>query len=174
VQSANEDFIRLFMPLQGELLGYVLARGVPISDAEDVLQNAACIVLAKISAYEHGTNFRAWSYAILRNEVSNHLKKNRRRLLSLSNEAVAHFESMVVAQPDAQSAPLTRLNQCLQKLQKKMRDLIRLRYESGMSVQEIADEVGRPVDSVYVTLSRLRKALTDCVGREPVVDGDAA
>jgi RNA polymerase sigma-70 factor (ECF subfamily) len=173
VQSANEDFVRLFMPLQGDLLAYVLARGVPISDAEDVLQNAACVVLAKISDYEHGTNFRAWCYAILRNEVSNHLKKCRRRMLSLSTEAAADIAALAEAQSDGPSAPLTRLNHCLQKLQKKMRDLIRLRYESGMSVQEIAAEIGRPVESVYVTLSRLRKALTTCVGREPAAEGEA-
>lgn len=164
--ATNEDFVKLFMPLQGDLLAYVMSMGVPASDADDVLQDAACVILRKISEYETGTNFRAWAYAIVRNEVSNHLKARKRRLLRLSDETTAELHRIATDPVESPVLPLAVLRACVERLQSNGRNLIRLRYEQSRSVKQIADEIGRPVESVYVTLSRLRKVLSDCVQRQ--------
>lgn len=41
--------------------------------------------------------------------------------------------------------------------------MIRLRYESGLSCGTLADRLGRSVEAVYQTLSRLHRRLRECV-----------
>jgi RNA polymerase sigma-70 factor, ECF subfamily len=168
---SNDEFVKWFMPLQGDLLAYVLAMGVAPEDADDVLQDAACVVLRKMPEFQGGTNFRGWAYAIIRNETLNYLKtRKRRRTLTLSAGAMSDLASMASESPQEPSIPLTMLNMCMQNLQDKTRELLRRRYEQGRSVLQIAEELGRPVESVYVTLSRIRKALQKCIERQGVLE----
>jgi RNA polymerase sigma-70 factor (ECF subfamily) len=158
--AGQDAFVRLFLPLQGELLAYALSLGVPAEDADDLLQSAALQILNKIGTYQEGTNFRAWAYAFVRNEGLRHFKARPRRALSLSEEALREIEALATAEPEPR---LQRLGACLDRLQDFSRWLISLRYRDGLSVKAIAARLGRPVESVYVTLCRVRKALQDCV-----------
>jgi RNA polymerase sigma-70 factor (ECF subfamily) len=174
MSATNEDFIKLFMPLQGDLLAFVMSMGVRPSDADDVLQEAACVILRKISEFQTGTNFRAWAYAIVRNEVSTYLKMQKRRMLRLTNETAAELHRIASDPAESTVLPLAVLRSCVERLQSNGRNLIRLRYEQSHTVKQIADEIGRPVESVYVTLSRLRKVLSDCVQRQQQLERGSA
>jgi RNA polymerase sigma-70 factor (ECF subfamily) len=55
--------------------------------AEDVVQEAACIALGKLDAFQQGTNFRAWMVQIVRNVASNQIRKDRRRRTATWNPA---------------------------------------------------------------------------------------
>jgi RNA polymerase sigma-70 factor, ECF subfamily len=169
--TSNDDFVKWFMPLQGNLLARMLAMGVAPDDVEDVLQDAACVVLRKMPEYQPGTNFRAWAYAIVRNETMNHLRtRRRRRTLTLSAEAISDLETASDEGTHDSSVSLSMLNVCMQKLQDKTRELLRHRYEHGKSVLQIARELERPAESVYVTLSRIRKSLQQCIERKGVLE----
>ncbi len=159
--AGQDAFVRLFLPLQGELLAYALSMGVPSEDADDLLQTAALQILNKIGTYQEGTNFRAWAYAFVRNEVLRHFKARPRRALSLSEDALREIEALSTS--DEPEPRLRHLGSCLERLQDVARSLISMRYRDGLSVKAIADRLGRPVESVYVTLSRVRKALHDCL-----------
>ena len=57
------------------------------------------------------------------------------------------------------------LPECLRKLTSHQRMLITRRYESGGDVQQLADELGRPIQTLYSQLKRIRRTLLDCVRR---------
>jgi len=157
------DFIRFFMPLQGDLMAYVLSMGVPPEDADDVLQNSALQVFNKIERFQPGTNFRAWAFAFVKNDLLNYFKSRHRRTLSLSAEASRDIEHLAVTDQEAPSVRLQVLNACLEKLQAFAKSLLSMRYRDGLGVQAIAAKLGRPVDSIYTTMSRVRKALQSCI-----------
>lgn len=52
------------------------------SDADDVLQEAAVIGLAKLDDFDPATNFAAWMGGIVRNVARNHARKSTRRQTS--------------------------------------------------------------------------------------------
>jgi RNA polymerase sigma-70 factor (ECF subfamily) len=159
------DFIKLFMPLQGDLLAYVLSAGVTAESADDVLQTAALQVFNKIEQFQDGTNFRAWAFAFVRNEVLHHFKTHHRRALSLSDEALLEIEALSSDEAAIPGVKIHLLNRCMDKLQVMAREMLMMRYRDGLAVQAIADRLERPVDSIYTTLSRIRKALQICVER---------
>ncbi|MBS3762600.1 MAG: sigma-70 family RNA polymerase sigma factor [Planctomycetes bacterium] len=167
-KGKDEDgrFIRLFMPLRGELLGYVLAMGVPPACAEDVLQEAAVVMMRKMDEYEEGTNFRAWAYAVTRYEIKNYFNKSdRERQLSLTEDALEHIDAEARKEGGGGSR-LEALAECVKKLGRKGRELVEMRYKKELEISEIARKLSRPVESLYVSLSRVRKALRKCVKRQ--------
>jgi RNA polymerase sigma-70 factor (ECF subfamily) len=163
--ATQEDFVRLFMPVQGDLLAYVLAMGVPAEDADDLLQTVALQIFNKIGAFQPGSNFRAWAYAFAKNEVLRHGRTAARRSLTLTDDALGDIEDLSTSGVAVPEVRVQRLTRCLEQLHDISRTLLHLRYREGLRVQAIAERLGRPVDSIYTTLSRVRKALQDCVGR---------
>lgn len=170
--APNGEFIRLFMPVQGDLLAYILSMGVRPEDAEDVLQDSASIMFAKIDQFRKGTNFRAWAYAIVRNEILRYFSKAKKRPLSLTEEAYEDIEHLATDDSEVPSVQLRALLMCLEGLGDKARDMIMMRYRDNMQVKGIADELGRPANSVYVTLSRIRKTLQECISRADTAEGE--
>jgi RNA polymerase sigma-70 factor (ECF subfamily) len=170
--TRNSEFIRLFMPVQGDLLAYILSMGVRPEDAEDVLQDSASVMFSKIEQFQSGTNFRAWAYAIVRNEILRYFSKTKKKPLSLSGEAYDDVEHLATDESEVPSIRLRALIMCLESLGSQARDMIMMRYRDNMQVKGIADELGRPANSVYVTLSRIRKKLQECIARAEVTEGE--
>jgi RNA polymerase sigma-70 factor (ECF subfamily) len=169
--ASQEEFVRQFMPLQGDLLAYALSMGVPPEDADDLLQTVALQIFHKIGAFQPGTNFRAWAFAFVRNEVLRHGRDSSRRSLRLSDRTLQDIEDLATS-PDAYpDLRLQRLNTCLGRLQDFARTILQLRYREGLRVQAIAERLGRPADSIHTTLSRIRKALHECLSRAPAGEG---
>ena len=58
------------------------------------------------------------------------------------------------------------LTRCLAKLNDRDRRMILTRYESGKNVTAAAQACGRTIQGAYKALTRIRKALFDCVSFE--------
>ena len=64
------------------------------------------------------------------------------------------------------------LRRCLEKLADKDRELVRHCYgDSRVTFKTVAQELGRPVNTVYKALNRIRKALYECIERTLAVEG---
>lgn len=159
------DFMRLFLPLQGDLLAYILSMGVPAADADDVLQESASIMLRKFTSFQLGTSFRAWAFACVRLETLRCLKSNAQRPFSLSSESLRDIEYLAATESEVPTIHLKALGQCLQNLSASAASMLHMRYRDDLSIQEIAVQLQRPADSIYTALSRIRKSLHECIGR---------
>jgi RNA polymerase sigma-70 factor (ECF subfamily) len=158
----KSTFLKLYLPLQSDLLGYILCTGVSPNSAEDVLQNAAIVLHKKFEQFEAGTNFRAWAYRVVRFEVLKMREWQAKQPMALSEEAMDRLEATALA--DERPSPrLQALSRCLGRLTDKARSLVRMRYDQRLPVTAIADRLRRPVESIYTTLSRIRKSLQQCV-----------
>jgi RNA polymerase sigma-70 factor (ECF subfamily) len=144
----------------------ILAQVPRPNDAEEILQNANVIIWSKSHQFEAGTNFFAWVARIAKFEVLKFKQKQVRDRLQFSEEfikAVAIEMAEDSAQLDQRRQALAR---CMKKLRPKDRELIRLRYGDGARGKLVARSIGRPVNSVYQSLGRIRRALLDCVTRQ--------
>jgi RNA polymerase sigma-70 factor (ECF subfamily) len=57
------------------------------------------------------------------------------------------------------------LARCFEELRPNDRDLITARYTQGVNMSELADQIGRPTNSVYKSLGRIRQTLLACIER---------
>jgi len=158
----NDGFLENFLPVQADLLAYILCMGVEPSSAEDVLQDAAIVMMRKFGQFEEGTNFRAWAYAVVRFEVLKKREWQARQPMRLSEEALDSLESMA-AEEESGAIELDALYHCMERLSESAQRMLRMRYEMRLQVERIAERMQRPVDSVYTTMSRIRKTLQECI-----------
>jgi RNA polymerase sigma-70 factor (ECF subfamily) len=159
----TELFIRLLGENHRRLYLYVTSLVPNRADAEDILQQTNLVLWREFEQFEPGTNFTAWACRVALNQVLCWRKKRQRdRLVFCEDffEAVAEELNSEMARLEQRSQVL---GSCINKLPPHHRNLIRLRYQDGSSVESIASELHRTVDAVYRMLSRIRQVLHRCV-----------
>jgi RNA polymerase sigma-70 factor (ECF subfamily) len=57
------------------------------------------------------------------------------------------------------------LKVCVEKLKPRDRELLDYRYQHPGTTKELATRLGRPLDTIYKALKRIRTVLFDCVTR---------
>jgi len=163
VGTPHEDFIRAFTQSQRPLFLYLLPLLGNPADADEVLQETNLVIWRKWDQFELGTNFLAWGRSIGRLEVFR-FRRNRGRRVSYLDEAM--LEVLAQKAETASSETERRqeaLSRCLEQLRPKDRELIQLRYAAGANGDRVAEQLGRPANSVYQSLGRIRRALMECV-----------
>ncbi len=159
------EFVRLLTNHQGVLQSFIASMMPGHPDTADVLQETNLTLWEKIDDFEPGTNFQAWAFAIARFKVLDHLRKCRNSKLMLFSDEILERLSVAAAQrhPLLYDAKVRALNNCMTTLRPKDQELVQIRYHSPESLEQYAQRIGRPVASLYVTLTRLRAILRRCI-----------
>jgi RNA polymerase sigma-70 factor, ECF subfamily len=183
----NEDLVEIQIGSFDEIIlphldaAHNLARWlVRGSDAaEDVVQEA-CLRAFRYFGTFRGGNARAWLLKIVRNTAFRWLQKNRAHLATEFNEAI-HSEECEAVNPETlllQGADTRLLEQAMDHLPERLREVLILRELEGLSYKEIAEVVGVPMGTVMSTLFRARErfqhAASDLVRRQAQPKGSSA
>ena len=124
--------------------------------ADDVAQDALLKAWNARERFIPGSNLKAWTFTILRNQFYS-IKRRSWRATSLEPEVA---EQTIVASSDAeQSLHLNDLRRGLDMLQDDQREAIILIGASGLSYEEAAEICGCAVGTIKSRVSRARKAL---------------
>jgi RNA polymerase sigma-70 factor (ECF subfamily) len=158
----QEAFERLLPAYRRRVLG--LAYGIlrDRAAAEDLAQEVFVKLWQALPRYDGRAQLSTWIYAITRNAAVSALRA-RRRELSLADEAVA-AEVEGVAAPDAAAAEDPALRRAIDRLPEKQRQAITLYYMDERSVEEVADMMGIPANTVKTHLHRARASLAAALG----------
>jgi len=163
--APTEEFVQLFSRGQRRIFLHILSQVGNPSDAEEILQETNVIIWSKFEQFQLGTNFTAWSLQIANYEVFKFRDRKRDHRLVFNDElidVIAHESESMQDELDLRRAAL---RECLQKLRPKDRELIEERYAPGNKGKGIAEELGRPTNSVYQSFGRIRRTLFECVTR---------
>jgi RNA polymerase sigma-70 factor (ECF subfamily) len=134
---------------------------------DDVLQETNIVLWEKRESFEPGTNFRAWASSIARLKTLEHRRKifklgYRQFNEELSEQLAVECESEL----GEMDQHLRTLDKCLEHLGDKERQLVEHRYHSKSPLDDFARQSGRPVESLRVSLFRIRAALKKCIEGE--------
>jgi RNA polymerase sigma-70 factor (ECF subfamily) len=162
-QSGADHFIELYTKYESRLRGYVLSLVPRWSDAEEIAQRCSLILWKKFDQFEPGTNFYAWACQVARLEVKEFRKRNSRERVIFSDAFVDAVADQAIDMQMELPERMSALQQCVEKLPRQHRELLRLRYDERRSVGSVAKVVNRPIETVYKALSRIRQALHHCI-----------
>ncbi len=124
--------------------------------ADDVAQDALLKAWNARERFIPGSNLKAWTFTILRNQFYS-IKRRSWRATSLAPDVA---EQTIVAASDAeQSMHLVDLRRGLDMLQADQREAIILVGASGLSYEEAAEICDCAVGTIKSRVSRARKAL---------------
>jgi RNA polymerase sigma-70 factor, ECF subfamily len=149
-------------------------------DAEDVVQEAYMRAFRYFGTFRGG-NARAWLLTIVRTTAFRWLHKNHAQQLTTEFNEDEHGEGRDAVTPETlllQRADTQLLEQAMDHLPIRLREVLTLRELEGLSYKEIAEVVGVPVGTVMSTLfrarERFRHAASEMVRRQAQPKGASA
>jgi RNA polymerase sigma-70 factor (ECF subfamily) len=171
----QQQFIRLFVANQRRIHAFIRTLIPNTADADDVLQETSITGLAKFPStfVQRGEkpkqldaeDFVAWICTIARYEALKWCRRSQRGRALFSEALAEELADCHIRQLEYLEWRHDALNACLKKLTARDRVLLMFRYESNLTGPEIAERLGKPVNTVYKALQRIRSSLLDCVDR---------
>ena len=160
-----ESFLSLLDHHQWSIRRFVAAL-VPPSEADDVLQNTYLVLWREFERFQPGTNFPAWATTIACNQVYAWRKRRRRDRLVFDSELHCLMAAELANGDDIWAERAAVLAGCIARIPPRHRELVRLRYDEGHAIGEIATRMNSTADAVYRMLSRIREELRVAVATE--------
>jgi RNA polymerase sigma-70 factor, ECF subfamily len=172
-RERDDQYVELLTRHKSQLFRFVFALVNSLPDAEDVFQQAAITMWDKFGEFEPGTDFYAWACSIARFKALDFFKAKGRQRLYFSDELIEEIAQRNRWDPELDQAKLRALANCRGKLSENDQQLLAACYGGGGSIRDAASQLGRPVGSVYDSLSRIRRALYGCIKRTLASEGQA-
>ena len=172
-KAAYRRIVDIMLPI---LRAYVAARSLPGMDVDEIVQRSFIEAYKSIGEYREGTNVRAWLLTIARYQAMMEATRLRRQADYHSKflpVAIARQMERRLADEEVENDRLIHLRECLEQVRSSSRELIRRRYEDGLSMNEIAARLKRTAGAVRKELCLIRKQLHECIERKMSLDAAA-
>ena len=136
---------------------YLIKMGASKEDAEDIIQDTAYKFLRYIDSVEFN-NIQSWLFRVAVNQYYDlSRKKTRRRDILLKFNVQEIFEEETPEKVLMQSELERDIQEILTKLNPKYRQMLLLKYSTGLKLNEIAVLYSMKESSVKTILHRARK-----------------
>lgn len=163
--DSQQEFLRVFLANEREILRYVCAIVPVIADAQEIVQQTAVVLWEKFDEYDRSRPFAPWACRFSLNVARQWMDRRRRWKALLDGGLAAELATRREQLRPEFDARLGQLDGCLQKLPDDQRELVEAYYFREVDVQSLAVQAQRTVDAVYKSLQRIRRRLRDCIER---------
>jgi RNA polymerase sigma-70 factor, ECF subfamily len=162
----TEEFVRQLAASEWELYAFIMMLLPRWADADEVRQRTTIVLWRKYDQFAPGTDFVAWACQVAKFEIKSFLRTQLRDRL--------YFEDTLIdSLSDTRATLKTRLSDrqdalvhCLEKLDPRDREIIDRCYSNlEVTAKDVALTLGRPVNTVYKALIRIRRSLLECIER---------
>lgn len=161
-----EEFVSLLTSHQGRINSYILTLVPHYSDAADIMQETSKVMFSKFSDFESGTDFLAWGLTIAHYRVLEYRnKKKRRKEVLLDDHIVENLHAEIVKRQDVSGEYQSLLKKCFALLETGDQRIILLRYHENLRIKDVAERLGKTVQSVYRNVARIQEVLRRCISR---------
>ncbi len=158
----HEEFTRLLIQHEPELLRCILVAVPNRTDARDIMQECSVSLWSKFSSYDSDRKFVPWALGFVRIEIRRFLRKSTHRTQLTERAASLLLEEQRTFAADLDARQL-HLQTCIDQLSERQKQVVDGYYRMETSVDELAQRTGQTVDAIYKSLQRIRHALHDCV-----------
>jgi RNA polymerase sigma-70 factor, ECF subfamily len=165
--SDNDDaFMQSLTRHQRDLRAFIIGVTPTMADADDVLQEVNLALWKKRGLYDRNHDFLHWAIGFAAMEVRNFRNRAAKSKLWFNDDLLK-----LVAETHQQESTFAEqrrdaLSDCVKRLGTMERQFILDFYRKQYSAQELASGSGKPLSTVYKTLTRARAALRGCIERK--------
>ncbi len=155
-----------------EVYGFMLKRTENETDTEDIVIETFAKAFDKIATYNPEYAFNTWLIAIAKNVHIDMLRKKRSSLfIEINDESDEQAYFVADSTPTVEDRlikeqNLSSLLNCIKQLKPQYQEVIQLRYFQELSYQEIADQLGEPLNNVKIKLLRAKKLLSEIIRKK--------
>ena len=161
--AAHEEFMRLFLENEHEVLRYVLALVPNLTDARDIVQETAVSLWKRFADYDPAQPFAPWACRFALNKVRHHWRREKRKQQFFAEDTMQYLAVRRVELADALDYRRDFLKECLGRMPDHAKSIVVGYYFREKTVEELSEETGRTVEAIYKALQRIRRGLCDCI-----------
>lgn len=171
--SDEQAFAKLMQRYKRPVYHMILKMVRNVDDAEDLTIESFAKAFKSLHKFKKDFTFSTWLFRIATNNTIDHIRKKKLNTLSISNTftddngegvSIDIEDENLNPQEEAIKAQKEELIQVfVDKLPPKYQKLVRLRYFSELSYEEIAQEIEAPLGTVKAQLHRARELMFDMV-----------
>lgn len=157
--------MRLVLEQEPLLVGYARAIVGSRDSAEDIFQDLVMLVMRKHGDIPNADAVPGWTRRATRFLALKRLQRQSRERPVMDEELVGLIERdwADMGFQDSGNGYIAALARCRERLPAKSREILELRYDADMNCQQIAERLSRPLNTVYVMITRLHRALEKCI-----------
>ena len=149
----KEAYSELFGSVYNDLYKIAMSKVHNDADAKDAIQNAFFTAFKNINSLCYNKNFKAWISRILKNKCYALLRKRKETTASLEDYPSSDFNTDNVND-------IVDFHNMLERLNKTEKEVIKLKYEDGLSIKEISNILNINENTVKTHLSRGKQKLS--------------
>jgi RNA polymerase sigma-70 factor (ECF subfamily) len=152
-------FSELYRRLQRPLFGYLMKLVREREMVEDVLNETMMEVWRQASRFEGRASVNTWVFSIAHHRAVSRLRKKRETALD-EEQAAAIEDDAPTPDQNAMTGDMSRLiAELMEQLSFEHREILHLAYYQEFSVQEIADALDLPANTVKTRMFYARQRL---------------
>ncbi len=160
-----ELLVRLLTAHQAELFRFIYAMHPHEEDARDILQETSVALCRKFADYDAGQPFLPWALGFAYLEIMKLREKNQRNARLLRSELIERLMKERQEHEPTLQLRLHALEQCMLALPPADQDLIRVRYQSRVPIEDMVMYFRTSRRTLFRNLDRIRRLLFDCISR---------
>jgi RNA polymerase sigma-70 factor, ECF subfamily len=153
--EAREEFCCRLVAILPALRGFARVLCRENDRADDLVQDAVVRAMAAIEQFQPGSNFKAWTFTILRNLYVSGFREHR-----ICLEPLDQIDQVLFQAPTQENAlAMRKLDEAVQKLPPLRREALVLVVAHGLSYYQVAAICGCAVGTVKSRVARAREEL---------------
>lgn len=158
-----EAFETLYQRHKRRVLGYLISKLRDRDEAEEVFQTVFTKLHVARKKYRQEIPFLPWIFTIARNALVDHVRKNQ-----TYQDYIVTSEEAVAAAPEQRNdnLPINNVFAELSSLSDTQRKALELRFNQGLSFDEIAEQLQISAVNSRQIISRAIRKLRNVLGKE--------
>jgi RNA polymerase sigma factor (sigma-70 family) len=156
--NPNVCFEALYNRYVGKVYNRCLSITKDSEKAQDFTQDIFIRTFGSLNHFQERSSFSTWLYSISFNYCMDQIKRsNRLPMSSLEDNQVDQLLDLDENEPFEERLHL--LTEALKHLSEEEVSLLRMKYQQGMSIEQIADKLNLKLSTVKMRLKRSREKL---------------
>ncbi len=159
------EFTKKFTDLKSPLNAFAYNLTKNQEDAKDLYQETAFRAISNKEKFRPGTNFKAWSFTIMKNIfINNYRKKMKKNTIidTTDNMYFINSGATLIDNDAGRNILMDELNGMIESLDESIKTPFMMHF-TGFKDQEIADKLELPLGTVKSRIFFARKALKDLI-----------
>jgi RNA polymerase sigma-70 factor, ECF subfamily len=166
----DERFLAFYNVAYPRIYAFILSLLPDRTDAHDALQETSLVLLRRFDDFRCGPDntepeteaFIKWGCGIALNQVRR-LRRRRSPLVQFSDRVLDRIAVARSEQFDLLELRRRFLPQCIEHLAESDRELVARCFDKTTSIKAVAEQIDRPINTVYKALNRIRATLKQCI-----------
>lgn len=159
----DADFIQLLSMHQRHLNSFIRTLVHTYADADDIMQDTSLALWEKRRNYDSRRDFFSWACGVAHIQVLRHRRKSANDRLWFDDDVLNQLATQMAQDAELYEFRREALDKCIDLLPDGDRKVVELRYQDGMNLDVLSQQLGSSVRSIQRTMARVRRALHRCV-----------